>query len=101
MEGRLGRVLGRDSGSAGVGSHKVYPPSLLTVVGERCSAGGVISDGLGCGRSSGCGWAGSFVLLSCEKKVNAFSRFLKTCRFFSATERFFCVFVNSIIYLFR
>ena len=40
-------------------------------------------------------------LLSCEKKVNAFSRFLKTCRFFSATERFFCVFVNSIIYLFR
>ena len=30
---------------------------------ERCSAGGVRDDGLGVGRSSGCGWAGSFELL--------------------------------------
>ena len=63
MEGRLGRVLGRDSGIAGDGSHEVYPPRLVTVVRDRCSAGGVRDDWLGCGRSSGCGQAGSFELL--------------------------------------
>ena len=63
MEGRLCRVLGGDGGGAGDGSHEVYPPRLLTVVRERCSAGGVRDDGLGFGRSSGCGWAGSFELL--------------------------------------
>ena len=63
MEGRLGRVLGRDSGIAGVGSHEAYPPRLLIVVRERCSAGGVRDDGLDVGKSSGCGCAGSFELL--------------------------------------
>ena len=53
MEGRLGRVLGRHGGGAGDGSHEVYPLRLLTVVRERCSAGGVRDDGLGFGRSSG------------------------------------------------
>ena len=63
MEVRLGRVLGRQGGGAGGGSHEVYPPRLLTVVRERCSAGGVRDDVFGVGRSSGCGWAGSFELL--------------------------------------
>jgi hypothetical protein len=40
MELRLGRLSDRRGGGAGDVSHEVYPPRLLTVVRERCSAGG-------------------------------------------------------------
>ena len=41
----------------------VYPPGLLTVARDRCSAGGERDDGVGVGKSSGCGCAGSLTLL--------------------------------------
>ncbi len=41
----------------------VYPPRLVTVVRERCSAGRVRNGGCGVGKSSGCGCAGSFRVL--------------------------------------
>ena len=63
MEVRLGRLADRQGCGTGDGACKVYPPRLLTVVRERCSAGGVRDDGWGFGRSSGCGCAGSLKLL--------------------------------------
>ena len=64
MEVRLSRLADRQGGGRGDGACDVYPPGLLTVVRDRCcSAGGVRDDGVGVGKSSGCGCAGSLTLL--------------------------------------
>lgn len=62
MEVRLGREADKLGGGTGDVACDVYPPRLVTVVRDRCSAGG--GGGLVClvGRSSGCGWAGSLGL---------------------------------------
>jgi hypothetical protein len=49
----------------------VYPPGLVTVVRDRCFAGGLGDDGVGVGKSSGCGCAGSLRLFGSEGVVEA------------------------------
>jgi hypothetical protein len=63
MEVRLGPLADRQGGGAGDGAREVYPLRFLTVMRERCSAGGVRDDGCGVGKSSGCCCAGSLELL--------------------------------------
>ena len=41
MEGRLGRETDRRGGGTGDAACDVYPPRLVTVVRDRCSAGEV------------------------------------------------------------
>ena len=53
------------------GACDVYPPGLVTVVRDRCSAGGLGDDGVGVGKLSGCGCAGSLRLFGSEGVVEA------------------------------
>ena len=53
------------------GACDVYPPGLVTVVRDRCSAGGVGDDGVGVGKLSGCDCAGSLRLFGSEGVVEA------------------------------
>ena len=63
IEVRLGRLADRQDSGTGDGACDVYPPRLVTVVRERCSAGRMRDGGCGVGRSSGCGCAGSLRVL--------------------------------------
>ncbi len=71
MEVRLSRVEDRRVGGTRDGACDVYPPGLVTVVRDRCSAGGVGDDGVGVGKLSGCGCAGSLRLFGSEGVVEA------------------------------
>ena len=69
MKVRLGREADRRGGGTGAGAGSVYPPRLVTVVRDLCSAGGSGEKSCGVGRSSGCGWAGSLPLFGSLDEV--------------------------------